>query len=149
MADNKKDSFKQKNQKEGDEEVKDEVDKENERMFQLVRTKTMTFKKAFVEKVPFFQVSADIHLLVGYLFSIFLPLAGFIGCCVLVRYKDDYAKCLEEHDLISKEHKHFHSSDRLITWLRRLHSLTFAFSISYFFFIQRSTTLLTLNSILY
>lgn len=42
------------------------------------------------------QLFADINLIVGFLFSIILPITGFIGTCILVRYKGDYTDCLIE-----------------------------------------------------
>ena len=47
-----------------------------------------------------FTVMSDIHLLIGGPFAVVLPLIGFISAIILVRYREDYDKCLmEKHGL--------------------------------------------------
>jgi len=36
-------------------------------------------------------------LIVGYLSSIILPIVGFVGACIVVRYKGDYTHCMVEN----------------------------------------------------
>jgi len=62
--------------------------------FSNVRLKAQA---ALNKKVVFIQVFADIHLLVGSIISVILPFFGFISCCMLVRYKNDYSKCVVEN----------------------------------------------------
>ena len=52
--------------------------------------------------MPFLQKFADVHLLVGYFFSIVLPIVGFVAACILVRYKGDYTHCVAENHYVVK-----------------------------------------------
>ena len=72
-----------------------------------------------------------------------------VGSGVLIHYKNDHTGCLIKNSLMKKEEKYWESEDTLLTWLRRLDSLAFAISISYFIFFQRSKTLLAVNSVFY
>ena len=49
---------------------------------------------AMEEKVPAIEAYADIHLIVGFFFSVLLPIVGIAGSCLIVRYTKDYSKCL-------------------------------------------------------
>lgn len=40
------------------------------------------------------QKFADIHLIVGFIPSVILPLIGFVATCFLVRFKEDYSNCV-------------------------------------------------------
>ena len=51
----------------------------------------------FKLKVPFLQKFADNHIIVGYLASLLLPIAGFVAACILVRYKGDYTHCMVQN----------------------------------------------------
>lgn len=42
------------------------------------------------------------HLIVGYFSSVILPIVGFIGSCILVRYKGDYTHCLIENHFVKE-----------------------------------------------
>jgi len=46
------------------------------------------------KKVLIMHVFADIHLLVGSITSVILPIFGFISSAMLVRYKNDYTECV-------------------------------------------------------
>ena len=72
---------------------------------------------------------ADIHVLVSCIPAILLPIFGFNCACILMRYKDQYNVCIGS--LLDDQ------TDSLRYWIRLLESLTFAFSISYFFLISR------------
>ena len=48
------------------------------------------------------QKFADVHLIVGYLCSIILPILGFVGACIVVRYKGDYTHCMVENHYVKE-----------------------------------------------
>ena len=54
----------------------------------------------YKNKAPLLQVFADINLIVGFWASVVLPIVGFIGSAILVRYKGNYADCLIEKHFI-------------------------------------------------
>lgn len=52
--------------------------------------------------MPFLQKFADVHLIVGYLSSVILPILGFVGACIVVRYKGDYTHCMVENHYVKE-----------------------------------------------
>ena len=79
----------------------------------------------------------------------YLPIMGFISCMLMVGNKDEYMKCVRDNSLIKMVGDHERYDDDLLTWLRRLHNMTFGISISYFFLIMRNVYILTFNCIFY
>ena len=77
---------------------------------------------------------AEIHTLVAVPFAALLPIFGIAGSCVLVRYKDEYVGCIDS--LPDGEITGFEKYPMKLG-LRLLPSLIYAYSISYFFFIQK------------
>ena len=92
------------------------------------------------------QIFSELQLLISSPFAVILPLVGFIGQCILVRYRDNYQICLVEQyegiDLINQ------SEDKLMIYLRVLIAFTFLFSFSYFFCIQPiNRTIMAINTV--
>ena len=85
----------------------------------------------------------------GPFFAILLPVFGFIGCAILIKYKSDYLDCIKENKLEGKNGLNKPYDDLILTWLRRLHTLMLAQSVSYFFFIPRYKVLQIINSVIY
>ena len=78
---------------------------------------------------------AEIHTLVAVPFAALLPIFGIAGSCVLVRYKDEYTKCIDKN--VADNDGEFSGFEKypMKLGLRLLPSLIYAYSISYFFFI--------------
>ena len=85
---------------------------------------------------------AEIHTLVAVPFAAILPIFGIAGSCVLVRYKDEYVECqkpfIDANMLANNGEFSGFEKHPMKLGLRLLPSLIYAYSISYFFFIQKS-----------
>lgn len=71
-----------------------------------MQNKLQRVQSSFTQRIPFLQKFADVHLIVGFLSSVILPIVGFVGSCILVRYKGDYTHCLIENHFV-KEYPEF------------------------------------------
>lgn len=69
----------------------------------MARKSLIKLSSTFSKKVPFLQKWADLHILVGYFSAVVLPLVGFVGSCILVRYKGDYVNCLVANHYVSNK----------------------------------------------
>ena len=73
--------------------------------------------------------------------AILLPVAGFVCACILMRYQEEYQVCVL---------KNYPDKDWLRAWIRIMESLTFAYSISYFFFLSRpAESIITINCVIF
>ena len=55
--------------------------------------------------VPAADWMSDIHLLIGSLPNVILPVLGFVGTIVMIRYPNEYKRCvMKEHKLEEKDY---------------------------------------------
>ena len=81
---------------------------------------------------------SDIHLLIGGLFNIGLPLIAFGGAIVMVRFADEYKlSVMKEHKLTETQYL-TQDKESLRFWIRVLQANIYCLSISYFFFIYKA-----------
>ena len=81
---------------------------------------------------------SDIHLLIGGLFNILLPMLGFAGAIVMVRYPNNYRDCvMKQYNLTAAQYEK-QDKEQLRFWIRVLQANIYCLSISYFFFIYKA-----------
>lgn len=115
---------KEENKAEEEEKVDDSVSPSKN---DFERLSTYKLGDGTIQKV---MACADIHMIVACPFAILLPLAGFVCACILMRYNKDYTDCLTTNNV--------EDGDYIRMWIRVFESLTFAYSLSYFFFVAKA-----------
>ena len=89
--------------------------------------------------VPWADWMSDIHLLIGGLFNIALPIIAFGGAIVMVRFADDYKECVMKQHKFTEAQYLVQDKESLRFWIRVLQANIYCLSISYFFFIYKAT----------
>ena len=89
--------------------------------------------------VPWADWMSDIHLLIGGLFNIGLPILAFCGAIVMVRFADDYKACVMKQHKLTEEKYLTQTVESQRFWIRVLQANIYCLSISYFFFIYKAT----------
>jgi len=90
---------------------------------------------------------AEIHCLVGCIPAAVLPFFAMAGSSCLILAKESYNLCINQKKETFKDNKDDLATLELMTTrmgIRVLTSLIYAYSISYFFFIQKTNRTLTI-----
>ena len=95
-----------------------------------VSSKKKPFKKVYTK----IQILSELQLLVSSPSALILPILGFIGECILVRYQKEYRECLVKNYAVTDFENQ--NDDTIQIYLRVLIAFTFLYSFSFFFCIQ-------------